>query len=384
MATADLHLKESEESDRLAVMRWLCQQATENDVTGLLVAGDLFDSAADGRNLAPAVEDVFEEELPADTPVVMVPGNHDENLGQLGWSRRVRVLDRGGQVTLETEGEPLHVHGLPYNRGESFESVGDVFDLSDTGVHLLLSHASFLSPKHRHLLTKIEESDEDNQYVLHADDFRDSSFAQILLGHWHGFQPLMDRPPVHYVGSPIPNSRNEEGEKGYVLGDVQSEGIALSQEEVDHPPGWYFRNREYLVVPGYEAELLDRLRSDIEPEQGSRTRVRLNGYTRRDRETFRREVEDILDEKSIEGGSYSLEIDLQTAEEMDAPLIDRMFEALDETGPSDRLSVEELASSSDPDRVVSAMRRLLEDDPESIRHRARKFFLEALVGVLES
>lgn len=384
LATADLHLKESEAEDRLDVLRWLGNRASSESVDAFLIGGDLFNSSGDARALAPDVKEVFERTLPEDLPVVMVAGNHDENLSELGWSRPVTVLEKGERTVVEDGDRSLYVHGLPYNRGESFESVENVFELEGDGKHLLLSHASFLSPKHRHLLAKIEESDEDNKYVLHADDFRNSGFDQILLGHWHGFQPLMDSPPVHYVGSPVPNSRNEEGEKGYLLGRCQNERISLAREDVERPPGWYYENRTELVVPGYEEALLDRLRREIDPDPGCRLRLSLEGFTRRDRETFRRDVEALLEDQTGEDSSIDLRVELQTAEEMDAPMIDRIFEAMEQKDPAEVLSIEELVASAEPDRIVSTMRTLLDEEPESIKQRARQFFLESVVGVIES
>lgn len=382
--TADLHLDEENADDGLDVLRWICRRTRESDAEALLVAGDLFDSPAQGRTLVSRVQSAFQEELGGSTSVVMVPGNHDENLGDLGWQPPVTVLGEGDTSTLFPGDDPLVVHGLPYLRGRSLYEPAPV--TREGGEHhLLLTHASYRTERHAGLLEKLLEHNEENAFLLHEDDFADSGFDHVLLGHWHDHQPLGGNPPATYVGAPIPASRRETGPKTLLEGTVTSNDLQFETVPVESPPGWFHEVRRRTVVPGHEDAALDDLQRILpDPDPGCVLLLEVEGYTSEDPASFRRRLEDWRADHAGEFREVRLETELQRAEALEAPLLQRLLEALEETPPDERLSVGEIVREDEPDRVHDLARTMLEEDPGPLVQRARRLLLEAVCEVMDA
>lgn len=102
--TADIHLGHRQynvgdrETDMYLSFRQTLSDAVDRDVDVVLIPGDLFDS----RDLPPTVLRAAERALgvvPEDVPVVVSPGNHDQNLNrrQVTW---LEYLDDRGLITL--------------------------------------------------------------------------------------------------------------------------------------------------------------------------------------------------------------------------------------------------------------------------------------------
>lgn len=381
--TADLHLHADNAEDGLEVLRWICRRVRERESDGLLVGGDLFDSGAAGRDLAGTVDDLFREEL-GDRPVVMVAGNHDENLSELGWTGAVKVLGEGETATLRDGTTSLVVHGLPYLRGRNVYRPSEAEE--DPAVaHVLLAHASYLTPRHAHLLEWLGE-EEENAFLLHEEDLRGRGYEHVLLGHWHGHQPLGGDPPATYVGSPIPASRREIGPKKILDGTVSGDALSLEPAPVECPPGWFYEGMQETVVPGHEDAFLEELERDLpEPNPGCELLLEVSGYTAEEPSGFRRRLEERVADHA--GDFRTIEVDahdLQQAEALDAPLLRRLLEALEETPPGDRLSVGDVVRDEEPDRVHDLARTLIRDEPEVLVTRARRLLLEAVCEVMDA
>ncbi len=381
--TADLHLDAENAGDGLEVLRWICRHARDRGSRALLIGGDLFDSRAAGRDLAGEVDALFAEEL-EDCPVLMVAGNHDENLAQLGWTGTVRVLEDGETAVLEDGSVPLVVHGLPYLRGRSVYHPPDP-DTDDRAVHLLLAHASYLTPRHAHLLEWLSE-EEENAFLLHEEDLRGSSYDHVLLGHWHGHQPLGGNPPATYAGSPIPASRRETGPRTILDGTATREALNLETTPVECPPGWYYDVRAETVVPGHEDAFLERLERTLpEPDPGRVLLLDVDGYTSGEPATFRRRLENRVEGWS--DGFREINLDagnLQQAESLEAPMLRRLLEALEERPPDERLSVGDVVNDDEPDRVHEVARTLLRDRPDELVEHTRRLLLQAVCEVMDA
>lgn len=381
--TADLHLHDGNAGDGLEVLRWICRHVRERGSDGLLVGGDLFDSHAAGRDLAGAVDDLFREELD-DRPVVMVAGNHDENLAELGWTGEVTVLGEGESATLRNESASLVVHGLPYLRGRDVYRPGEPGD-EPAETHVLLAHASYLTPRHAHLLEWLGE-EEENAFLLHEEDLRDSGYDHVLLGHWHGHQPLGGEPPATYAGSPIPASRRETGPRGILDGTLSEDGLRLEPVPVECPPGWFHEVRRGTVVPGHEDAFLEDLERDLpEPNPGCVLLLEVDGYTAGEPASFRRRLEERVEEWT--DGFREINVnagELQQAESLEAPMLRRLLEALEERPPGERLSVGDVVNDEEPDRVHEAARTLLHEEPDELVGHARRLLLRAVCEVMDA
>ncbi len=382
LVTADLHLSE-EEPERLEVWSWILEQAEKRDVDALLIAGDLFESASDGSALNGEVQTTLEERLPNGCDVVMVAGNHDPNLGRLGWSAVVHVLERGESVRLQGEEQNLRIHGLPYSRGEAATDLTDRFDLSGEETDWLLGHASYLSPAHRHIVQAIEDHGEENECLLYEQDVVGTEFDRVILGHWHGQAQLGEDPPVHYPGSPLPNSIREEGRRALLEFELEQGQTAVRPIPVDTPPGWYYRREEVLMLPGFEEEGITRLDTLLgEGDSGCRLRVSVDGFVEGDITRIRDRLQDLSDEHRDNWNRLEIvDMNLQGAEGFDQPLVRRSLEALRQREPAEHIDLAE-DFSKDPSAVRSRARSMLEEEAESVRRRAQELLMRALYEVV--
>ncbi len=381
IATADLHLKASE-PERLDVWEWILQQVVDRQADGLLLAGDLFDSDGDASRLAGDVKRLTTEQLPQDVPVVMIAGNHDPGLPNLGWSWPVRALDPNAYVDLSEADTDLDVriHGLPYQRGTALADFQERLALDERRAHILVGHAAYLSPQHPHVVEAIAEHGEANECLLYESDLQGVPVDHVLLGHWHRQQPLGGEPPVTYVGSPIPNSRREEGPRHILELTVSQHGVDIAALPVESPPGWFHASRTYDWLPLDEDGNLEELRQLVADatEAGCVLHLTIRGYSRQPLEKLSRRIRDALAE--FEGQLLRLEVDdaeLAQATEFDHPLVERTLAELDGIELDERL-LAEVRLTQDPSLVREWMETTLRDEPESVRSRAKRLLLQAL------
>lgn len=381
IVAADLHLKERE-PERLDVWKWVLQQAVDRRADGLLIAGDLFDSDSDASRLAGDVKRLTTDALPQGVPVVMIAGNHDPGLATLGWSGPIRVLQPNEYVGLSDAERDLDVriHGLPYQRGTVLSEFTQSLALDEGFVHILLGHASYLSPKHPHIVEAIEEHGEANECLLYESDLQGVPVAHVLLGHWHRQQPLGGEPPVTYIGSTIPNSRREEGPRHIVELTISDDGVDMNPLPVEHPPGWFYASRTYDWLPLDEeanVEEVSQLVADA-ALPGCVLDLTIRGYSRHPIEGLRRRIRDAL--APFEGQLLRLDVDdaeLVQAGEFDHPLVERSLAELEGAELDERL-MEEIRLTQDPSLVREWMETTLRDAPDVVRNRAKRLLFQAL------
>ena len=237
--TADWHVGKllrgrSRADEHRAVLGEIAQIADDRKVDGVLVAGDLFDTAAPSPESEQIVYDALLR-LARGREVVAVAGNHDHPrrlqavrpLLELG---RVRVLGavaapgQGGVLRLETpSGERARIALLPFvsQRGivraeqlmaEDADQHAGVYserlariverlcaDADPAEVNLLVGHAMV----HGGVMGGGERS----AHTVFAYSLPGTAFPPDLhyaaLGHLHREQRIEGRCPVHYSGSPL-------------------------------------------------------------------------------------------------------------------------------------------------------------------------------------
>lgn len=238
--TADWHVGKtlrgrSRADEHRAVLEEIAAIADEHNVDAVLVAGDLFETAAP----SPESEEIVYEALLAfskQRPVVAVSGNHDSArrlraVRPLLGLANVRALDEvarpseGGVIWLDSEsGERANIVLLPFvsQRGivradalmgedadqhaaEYAERMARVLGVLCAGVphqgsvNLVLAHAMVHGGKmgggERTAHTVFE-------YSISASAFP-SHFHYVALGHLHRQQQIAGVCPIHYSGSPL-------------------------------------------------------------------------------------------------------------------------------------------------------------------------------------
>ena len=224
----------SRAGEHRAVLAEIADIADDRKVDAVLVAGDLFDTAAPG----PESEEIVYEtllRLSRERPVVAIAGNHDNpnrfnavkpllELGNVIALPRVAKPDEGGVVDLEIgAGERAHIVLLPFvsqrgivmaealmsqdadeHAGEYAERLSQVLErlcnaANPVAVNLVLAHAMV----HGGTMGGGERSAHTVfQYSIPTSAFP-ADYHYVALGHLHRAQQLAGGCPIHYSGSPL-------------------------------------------------------------------------------------------------------------------------------------------------------------------------------------
>jgi exonuclease SbcD len=259
--TSDWHIGRSFHGhstlDALAeVLDVLVQQVRENDVDVVLVAGDVFDSAAPSAACYPLLTRTLVALADAGARVIVTSGNHD-SAARLGFQsallrEEITVLTDplsvGTPVTIPDAHGPVHFYGIPYLEPaivrHSWEGVelrsqaqtmGHAMDLvrrdlaTRGGRSVALAHCFAAGVEATPGVEReIRQGGLDN-VPLPAFDGPD----YVALGHIHGRQQLSDR--VRYAGAPLHYSFGEAGKpRGSWLVELDAGGLT-SLEWLDLP-----------------------------------------------------------------------------------------------------------------------------------------------------
>ncbi len=237
--TGDWHVGKSlrgrsRAAEHEAVLREIADLACDNRVDVVLIAGDLFDTAAP----APEAEKIVYQALLALAKtvahVVVIAGNHDnprrfEAVGPLLELTNIHCVPRvarprdGGVLSLDIDGERVRIASLPFLSQRNIVRAGQLMS-GDAADHAL-AYAERLA-KIVHVLTDEFEADSVNVLLAHAMvhggvmgggersahtvfDYSvpttsfPPSLHYVALGHLHRAQQLPAACPVWYAGSPL-------------------------------------------------------------------------------------------------------------------------------------------------------------------------------------
>jgi exonuclease SbcD len=259
--TSDWHIGRSFHGhstlDALAgVLDVLVEQVRQRDVDVVVVAGDVFDSAAPSAACYPLLTRTLVALADAGARVIVTSGNHD-SAARLGFQsallrEEITVvtdpLTVGTPVTIDDAHGPVHFYGIPYLEPAIVRHLWEGVELRSQAQ--TIGHAMDLVRRDRALRAgrsvaiahcfaagveatpgverEIRQGGLDNVPlpVFDGPDY-------VALGHIHGRQQLSDR--VRYAGAPLHYSFGEAGKpRGSWLVDLDAAGLA-SVEWVDLP-----------------------------------------------------------------------------------------------------------------------------------------------------
>ncbi|MFS0794915.1 exonuclease SbcCD subunit D [Microbacterium sp. 1P10AE] len=259
--TSDWHIGRSFHGhstlDALAgVLDVLVEQVRQRDVDVVVVAGDVFDSAAPSAACYPLLTRTLVALADAGARVIVTSGNHD-SAARLGFQsallrEEITVvtdpLTVGEPVTIDDAHGPVHFYGIPYLEPAIVRHLWEGVELRSQAQ--TIGHAMDLVRRDRALRggrsvaiahcfaagveatpgveREIRQGGLDNVPlpVFDGPDY-------VALGHIHGRQQLSDR--VRYAGAPLHYSFGEAGKpRGSWLVDLDAAGLA-SVEWVDLP-----------------------------------------------------------------------------------------------------------------------------------------------------
>ena len=259
--TSDWHIGRSFHGhstlDALAgVLDALVDQVRERDVDVVIVAGDVFDSAAPAAACYPLLTRTLVDLADAGARVIVTSGNHD-SAARLGFQsallrEEITVvtdpLSVGTPVTIADAHGPVHFYGIPYlepaivrhlwegvELRSQAQTIGHAMDLvrrdraERGGRSVAIAHCFAAGVEATPGVEReIRQGGLDNVPlpVFDGPDY-------VALGHIHGRQQLSDR--VRYAGAPLHYSFGEAGKpRGSWLVDLDAAGLA-SVEWIDLP-----------------------------------------------------------------------------------------------------------------------------------------------------
>lgn len=176
----------------------------EKEIDLLLIAGDLFHHQPLLRELK---ELNYHFSKLKHTKVVMIAGNHDyigvrSHYADFPWTENVTLISDENMANVYFEELQTEVYGFSYHTRNRNDAVLDdvTFEKNDR-LHLLIAHGG----------------DEKN-LPFNKKKLLQSGFDYIALGHIHKPEILSER--AAYCGSLEPLDKNEIGDRGYMIGEL--------------------------------------------------------------------------------------------------------------------------------------------------------------------
>lgn len=182
----------------------------------LLIAGDLFHRQPQIRELK-EINYYFSKLTTAQ--VVLMAGNHDyigARSGYTGfpWDERVHMFYQDTIETIEFPEINTDIYGLSYHKRDITEPLYDlVRPIKNNRFHILLAHGG-----------------DDKDIPINRKKLFESGFDYIALGHIH--KPEIINKRMAYSGSLEPIDKNEIGERGYILGEINRDELGNIQTTI--------------------------------------------------------------------------------------------------------------------------------------------------------
>ncbi|MFW2544286.1 metallophosphoesterase family protein [Primorskyibacter sp. 2E107] len=233
--TADIHLdsplkslalrdealsQQVQTATRTALIR-IVDAALDLQVSGVLIAGDLFDGAERSARTAAFLIAQLDRLKDAGIAVFYIKGNHDaENpiTGELTLPDNVHVFDgRGGKVQLGAQ--DVWIHGVSFSNRHAPDSLLGKFAAPVPGaVNIAMLHTSLAgAPGH------------DTYAPCSVAELRDMGFDYWALGHIHKRQVHSDAPWIVMPGIPQGRDIGEAGPKSATLIEIDGRTVTVSE-----------------------------------------------------------------------------------------------------------------------------------------------------------
>lgn len=222
-------------------------RCNEDQIDLLFIAGDLFHRQPLKKELK-EINYLFS--TLERTKVVVIAGNHDcireeSYYKSFPWASQVVFLQGDQWERVYFEELDTEVTGFSYHQSEIREKRWETVARGERGRYqILLAHGG-----------------DEKHMPLDADALAQKGFDYVALGHIH--KPcLMPEKRMAYCGSLEPTDRNDLGERGYVLGEIDGEGTRVSF--VPAAARMYLALRVAIQPDTTERALLEKLRETME------------------------------------------------------------------------------------------------------------------------
>lgn len=272
--------------------------AEEKHIDLLLIAGDLFHSPPTTAMLKEV--DYMLSKL-SRTKTIIIAGNHDymdedSPYSQFQFESRTVCLPSNEPTSVYIDDCDCYISGYSYNAKEITEPIYDNIIPEDTKrINFLLAHGG--DPKHA---------------PMDFEKINNAGFDYIALGHIHKPQVIYEN-RMNYCGSLEPIDCNEEGERGYIYGEVRDGRVTTEFVRLCKRT---YENIEIAVKSEYtNEEIMDNI-IDAIIKRGKQNIFTIKLTGRRadiieiDSNTLRRRyhIYDIIDEVDSDYDTYNLMI----------------------------------------------------------------------------
>lgn len=259
---ADLHIGKrvnglSMIEEQLNAIEQIVDMAVGEGVSGVIIAGDVFDRTVPSREALAACEMLFSRLSEASIPVFAIPGNHDspqqlafcsELLSSAGLHIARAFSGTVERHVLEEDGQRVCIHLLPFLRPtdvrmalpDSADQIGSHEDavrvalakdeLDSSAINILVAHQFVTSSGSEPSTCESELLNVGGADNVDASVF--DAYDYVALGHLHGAQHI-GRPEVRYSGSPLMYSFSEVSHhKGATLVVLEDGNITIEERPI--------------------------------------------------------------------------------------------------------------------------------------------------------
>ena len=221
LAMKDEDLQATVKTATRAAFMKIVDTALFEEVSALLISGDLFDGAERSAKTAAFLTTQLDRLLVAGIPVFYIKGNHDaENpiTGEVSLPENVHVFDgRGGKRRIENS--DVWIHGVSFSGRQAPESLLPKFGATEPdAINIAMLHTS-LAGSQGH----------DTYAPCSVAELTKMGFDYWALGHVHKRQVHSEAPWIIMPGIPQGRDIGEAGPKSATLLTIDEKNISVSE-----------------------------------------------------------------------------------------------------------------------------------------------------------
>jgi exonuclease SbcD len=238
-----------------AALENLVQLCLEEQVSFLVISGDLFDYDWRDFNTALFVVNQFRRLEQEGIPVFMIRGNHDsreEMSFRVPWPKNVTLFDHQQPQSFPVEQLDVVLHGMSFPKREVKENLVPRYPAPVKGMfNIGLLHTNATG-----------SADHDAYAPCSLDDLTSKGYDYWALGHVHQHGVLHTAPYVVYSGNTQGRHIRECGEKGCVLLTVDNGEVTEAEFRSTDVLRWYKISIELADDDGLD-ELYTQARREL-------------------------------------------------------------------------------------------------------------------------
>lgn len=250
---------------RFQVIERIAQLAKEREVDAVIVAGDVLDDNAVGRDVLQQARDALACIDPI--PVLLLPGNHDPATPDSALAR----LETGDRIRVATDDAPwtqgaITFHPCPLSRRhEGEDPTSHLADAPRDGrIHVVVAHGGAIDFS--------EDTETPNRIDWQAVLAR--GYDYLALGDWHGTLSLGER--VRYSGAPEATRFKEKAPGNVLFVDIAAPGADPAVETIPVARTKWLEESRTLTEDA-DLDVLESWLDGLEDRSWTLLDLRLNG-----------------------------------------------------------------------------------------------------------